>query len=63
MKVSLKSKLEDASRESKKMNIKICDFFHGAASPAATHKSGRKFMLSKILNFKSIHIKSMHQEH
>ena len=37
MKVSFKSKLEDASREYKKMNIKICDFCHGAASPAATH--------------------------
>ena len=37
MKVSLKPKLEDASREKKKMNIKICDFFHGASISAATH--------------------------
>ena len=32
----LKSKLEDASREYKNMNIKIWDFLHGAPSPAAT---------------------------
>ena len=38
MKVSLKSKLEDASREQNKINIKIRDFFHGAASPAATQE-------------------------
>ena len=36
MKVSFKSKPEDASRDYIKRNIKICDFFDGAASPAAT---------------------------
>jgi hypothetical protein len=36
MKVSFKFKLKDALREYKRMNIQICDFFHGAASPAAT---------------------------
>jgi hypothetical protein len=41
VKVSFKSKLEDASREYKKLNIKIHDFiFHGAASPTVTRQSG-----------------------
>ena len=36
MNISFKSKPEDATQDYIKKNIKICDFFDGAASPAAT---------------------------
>ena len=36
MKISFKSMLVDASREYTTMNINIWDYFHGAASTAAT---------------------------
>ena len=51
MKVSFKSKLEDASREYTKLNIKICDFVHGAASPAATHLFNCNIWSENVFSF------------
>ena len=43
MNISFKSKPEDTTQDYIKKNIKICDFFDGAALPAATQPLSTKY--------------------